>query len=52
MWGKKKKKKKSIAKVVDEQDALSTLCGSPGYVAPEVIQKNKYSYPVDMWAFG
>ncbi|KAI8885456.1 Pkinase-domain-containing protein [Backusella circina FSU 941] len=41
-----------IAKVVDEQSALSTICGSPGYVAPEVFLKKKYSFPVDMWAFG
>jgi calcium/calmodulin-dependent protein kinase I len=32
--------------------SLSTMCGSPGYVAPEILTKKKYGTPVDMWAMG
>ncbi|KAI9366354.1 kinase-like domain-containing protein [Pilaira anomala] len=42
-----------IAKIINEENlALSTVCGSPGYVAPEVLLKKAYSFPVDMWAIG
>ena len=27
-------------------------CGTPLYIAPEVYQKQEYSYPADMWAVG
>lgn len=29
-----------------------TMIGTPGYVAPEVVKKEKYGQPVDMWAVG
>lgn len=29
-----------------------TMIGTPGYVAPEVVKKEKYGPPVDMWAVG
>lgn len=31
---------------------LTTQCGSPGYVAPEILMRMKYGKPVDMWAMG
>mmetsp|Transcript_10222 Transcript_10222/g.20977 ORF Transcript_10222/g.20977 Transcript_10222/m.20977 type:complete len:262 (-) Transcript_10222:494-1279(-) len=32
---------------------LHGLCGSPGYVAPEIIkEKDGYGLPVDMWSMG
>jgi len=31
---------------------LSTPCGSPAYVAPEVLQRQDYSYQVDWWSLG
>ncbi|KAG0757850.1 hypothetical protein G6F57_010302 [Rhizopus arrhizus] len=42
-----------IAKMIkDDDDGLHTICGSPGYVAPEVLLKKAYSFPVDIWAIG
>lgn len=29
-----------------------TMIGTPGYVAPEVVKREKYGLPVDMWAVG
>ena len=28
------------------------FAGTPGYLSPEVIKKEKYNKPVDMWAVG
>jgi serine/threonine protein kinase len=34
-------------------DSLHGLCGSPGYVAPEIIkEKDGYGLAVDMWSMG
>ncbi|KAI7906378.1 kinase-like domain-containing protein [Cokeromyces recurvatus] len=42
-----------IAKVINDNEiGLKTICGSPGYVAPEVLLKKPYSYPVDIWGVG
>jgi len=31
---------------------LSNLCGTPGYVAPEILKRHKYGAAVDMWSVG
>ncbi|KAI9321423.1 kinase-like domain-containing protein [Dichotomocladium elegans] len=44
-----------IAKFIDTEDAsslLKTVCGSPGYVAPEVYKRQGHGAPVDIWALG
>ena len=30
----------------------STICGSPAYIAPEMICNSNYNYPVDVWSLG
>lgn len=31
---------------------MKTACGTPGYVAPEVLTHEIYSEQVDMWSIG
>ncbi|XP_068628012.1 cAMP-dependent protein kinase catalytic subunit alpha-like [Battus philenor] len=39
-----------ISKVLEKK--TYTLCGTPEYLAPEVIISKGYSFPVDWWALG
>eukprot|EP00531_Pseudo-nitzschia_arenysensis_P015791 CAMPEP_0116133944 /NCGR_PEP_ID=MMETSP0329-20121206/10384_1 /TAXON_ID=697910 /ORGANISM="Pseudo-nitzschia arenysensis, Strain B593" /LENGTH=343 /DNA_ID=CAMNT_0003628625 /DNA_START=500 /DNA_END=1531 /DNA_ORIENTATION=- len=41
-----------FAKKVYEENTLSTQCGTPGYVAPEILEGNKYDQRADMWSVG
>uniref|UniRef100_A0A8P4GG35 Calcium/calmodulin-dependent protein kinase IGb n=1 Tax=Dicentrarchus labrax TaxID=13489 RepID=A0A8P4GG35_DICLA len=40
-----------LSKMV-EDDIMSTACGTPGYVAPEVLAQKPYSKAVDCWSIG
>lgn len=31
---------------------LTTACGTPGYVAPEILEGKPYGSEVDMWSVG
>ncbi|XP_053173439.1 calcium/calmodulin-dependent protein kinase IGb [Scomber japonicus] len=40
-----------LSKMVDN-GVMSTACGTPGYVAPEVLAQKPYSNTVDCWSIG
>lgn len=41
-----------IRKETDQELIMQTTCGTPGYVAPEVLTRKPYDKAVDMWAVG
>jgi len=41
-----------LSKIFNEEDKLVTSCGTPGYVAPEVLLCESYDKGVDMWGIG
>ncbi|OBT98778.1 hypothetical protein VE01_03382 [Pseudogymnoascus verrucosus] len=44
-----------LAKIVGEDSFTTTLCGTPSYVAPEILEDTKnrrYSRAVDIWSLG
>lgn len=34
------------------EESLTTMCGSPGYVSPEILKRQKYGTKTDMWSIG
>jgi len=34
------------------EHSLRTICGSPGYVSPEILRKDPYGTQTDMWSLG
>ena len=41
-----------FATYYNKNTIINTLCGSPMYMAPEIITKNGYDYKSDLWSVG
>jgi len=43
-----------LSKIIDSEKfhVLTTTCGTPGYMAPEIFKKTGHGKPVDLWAIG
>jgi len=41
-----------LSKIVGQQMMMQTACGTPSYVAPEVLNASGYGNEVDMWSIG
>lgn len=41
-----------LSKIFEDVQVMKTACGTPGYVAPEVLKRQGYGHEVDMWSLG
>ncbi|TPX35683.1 hypothetical protein SmJEL517_g01902 [Synchytrium microbalum] len=41
-----------LSKIFNDDELMRTACGTPGYVAPEVLKRQGYSKEIDLWSLG